>query len=88
LYVPNINQILFNALADILPNLDLSKNSLINQKPSSDIIANAFNKLPNFAIDTSPKSPKDAPKITPQKNDAEDAKQKLLKEVEAKKQAQ
>ena len=89
IFVPKINEAIFNELSRVLDTLNIDKTIYeeLKNRNNDQIIQNAFNSKPNFTLNLKPTSPND--KFTPIKQEKrEDAKTTLSKIAEAMKQQQ
>ena len=89
IFVPKVNEAIFNELSSVLDTLNIDKKIYeeLKNRNNDQIIQNAFDNKPNFTLNLKPTSPKD--KFTPIKQEKhEDAKTTLSKIAESMKQQQ
>lgn len=89
IFVPKVNEAIFNELSNVLDTLNIDKKIYeeLKNRNNDEIIQNAFNNKPNFTLNLKPTSPKD--KFTPIKQEKhEDATTTLMKIAESMKRQQ
>ncbi|MBP5256764.1 MAG: preprotein translocase subunit SecA [Mycoplasma sp.] len=80
IFVPRVNEAIFNELSNILDTLNIDKKvyEKLKDRNNEQIIQNAFDKKPNFTLNLKPSSPKD--KFIPSQQEKQtDAKETLSK---------
>ena len=89
IFVPRVNEAIFNELSNILDTLNIDKSvyEKLKDRNNDQIIQNAFNKKPNFTLNLKPNSPND--KFIPSQQERQtDAKETLSKIAESMKKQQ